>query len=120
MRFNQARKQVPLALFNAVNSYRRSSPAQPAASLQNLGAIVKLMNNGKPQQIATLFLEQCMSFLQISLRDTACTPYALELYAAYAAYIRQAQQSLETLHITLQATLEHLAEQITATDYKSA
>ena len=120
MRFNQVHKQPPLALFNAVNTYRRSSPAQPAESVQSLGAIVKLMHNGKPRQICTLFLEQCTSFLQISLRDTACTAHALELYAAYTAYIRQAQQSLETLHITLQATLEHLAEQITATDYKSA
>ncbi|MGP1530502.1 MAG: hypothetical protein ACTTI3_09265, partial [Treponema sp.] len=109
-RFNQARKPPPLALSNAVDVYRRSAPAKQEEFVQSLGAIVKLMNNGKPRQLCTLFLEQVTSFLQISLRDTACTPYALELYAAYAGYIQHAQQSLDTLNITLQATLEHLAE----------
>ena len=100
--------QFPV-LTEMVTAYRAANPAAHEASIS---AVVKLLNNGKPRRLYTLFLESLMVFLQEGLRTGRCSPFELERYASVSHLMRESLQSVDIFNIAPQAALETLAEEI--------
>lgn len=101
--------QLPV-LAEIIAAYRVATPASHEASIPT---VVKLLNNGKPRRLYTLFLESLMFFLQESIRTGCCLPFELERYAAISHALRESLQSVDVFNITPQAALETLAEEMT-------
>ena len=92
-----------------VTAYRAANPAAHEASIS---AVVKLLNNGKPRRLYTLFLESVISFLQAALHTGSCSIEELEHYAAFSRFIQAAIQSVDVFNSSPQAALETLVEAI--------
>ncbi len=98
-------------LMEIIIAYRSANQASYEASLP---FVVKLLNNGKPRRLYTLFLESLIGFLQESIRSGGCSPFELERYTEVSQSIRESLQSVDVFNITPQSALETLAEEIIA------
>ena len=78
----------------------------------SLAAVLKLIHNGKPHCVYTLFLESVISFLQAALHTGSCSIEELEHYAAFSRFIQAAIQSVDVFNSSPQAALETLVEAI--------
>lgn len=101
-------KRPPLPVLTHV---LRSSGVRSSAE-PSIAAVLKLIHNGKPYCVYTLFLESLISFLQAALHTGSCSIDELERYTAFSRFIQEAQQSVDVFNSSPQAALETLAESI--------
>ena len=110
-RMMQDKNRYPAVLDETISSYRSLHPVSGAPTIT---AVLKTLNNCKPQRISPVFLESLLVFLQESLHSGTCKPLELEQYASFSLLIRKATESVEIFNSSPQSALETFAEEIIA------